>query len=1043
MSVRGQPRVFSIPSGAPFLPVLVESLLSGRLIEDFRFDGDPLALADTTIFVPTRRAARELRSLFVARLGGRSAILPAIRPLGDFDEEAGFFFEALPDALALAPPVAALDRLLMLAPQVQLWRKRLPAHVAAMFEEELVVPASVADSIWLARDLSALMDEIETEGADWTKLGDLVSGDLAGWWQVTLEFLSIVTSHWPQALTEMDRSNPAAHRNALIEAEAARLTRNPPTGPVIAAGSTGSIPATSRLLSAIAHLPRGAVVLPGLDMLLDDKAWSMIGDTDSSPSICGHPQFGLKKLLGVIGAERGNVEELVAAAPVLAARAALVSEALRPAETTDQWAVNRDRVRNAIEEGALAGVTLAEAANERDEALAIAIALRRAIGENGRTAALVTGDRALARRVCAELLRFGIKADDSGGTPLADTPPAVLLRLILQAVFTPGDPVAILALLKHPLLTLGLERTAVRASAEAIELVGLRGGVGRPDIGLLSTEFESRLAALADERRRTPFWLKRFGPAKVEAARTVVTRLQTALAPLVGLRGASSVALNAAVRAAVEALEAAGRGASGELAELYRGDAGEKLADFLRSLLGAETPLMFDPAEFPAVMTALVATETVKPSVQSDSRVFIWGALEARLQTVDMLVLGGLNEGSWPRRAEADRFMSRIMKSGMSLEPPERRIGLAAHDFAMAMGAENILLTRSARAGDAPSVPSRWLQRLITCAGEEAAKEMRARGDELVTWARAMDESENIPFARRPEPKPPIDARPRHFSVTEIESLRRDPYAIYAKKILKLAPLDPPVRDPGVAERGTLFHDILHRFTTEDVDLQSQNAIERLIRIGKQCFDEAALPGDVHALWWPRFKAMAPELVDWERTCRIDVASRNAEAQAQALPVGTTGVTLSARADRIDTRPAGRADILDYKTGSTPSKGQAHTLVSPQLALEGALLRRGAFTDIGAQEPAELAYVRLKANGKVAEESILEYNRQLRSPVEISEDAWRRLDMLLQHYNDPASGYLSRALPFREGDTDGDYDHLARVLEWSAGADTAESEGGE
>ncbi|TJV85305.1 MAG: double-strand break repair protein AddB, partial [Mesorhizobium sp.] len=265
----GSRRVFSIPPGAPFLPTLAEALLSGRLVSGFRFDGDPLALADATIYVPTRRAARALRGVFVDRLGGRSAILPVIRPLGEFDEDEAAFEADASAAIDLAPPIAAIERLLLLAPLVRAWKRRLPAHVAALFDEEIVVPASAADAIWLARDLARLMDEIETEGTDWTRLADLVTGNLAGWWQVTLDFLGIVTENWPNLLEERNRSNPAAHRNALIRLEAARLKRNPPAGPVIAAGSTGSIPATAELLAVIAGLPSGAVVLPGLDLMLD------------------------------------------------------------------------------------------------------------------------------------------------------------------------------------------------------------------------------------------------------------------------------------------------------------------------------------------------------------------------------------------------------------------------------------------------------------------------------------------------------------------------------------------------------------------------------------------------------------------------------------------------------------------------------------------------------------------------------------------------------------------------------------------------------
>ncbi|TPL93664.1 double-strand break repair protein AddB [Mesorhizobium sp. B2-3-12] len=1041
----GSSRVFSIPSGAPFLPTLAEALLAGRLVPGFRFDGDPLALADVTIYVPTRRAARALRGVFVdslkARGGGGSAILPVIRPLGEFDEDEALF-EADPSAaIDLAPPISATERLLLLTPLVRAWKRRLPAHVAALFAEEIVVPASTADAIWLARDLAGLMDEIETEGTDWAKLAGLVSGNLAGWWQVTLEFLGIVTDAWPEFLEESDRSNPAAHRNALIRAEAARLRRNPPAGPVIAAGSTGSIPATAELLATIASLSGGAIVLPGLDQMLDEASFQALVAPGAPPAVLGHPQYGLAKLIGKIGVLRGDVEEIGAAEPKLALRAALVGEALRPAETTELWAETRNGFSAPAIEGAFAEVALLEAASERDEAVAIAVALKQAVEEPGQRAALVTGDRALARRVSVELKRFGVVADDSGGTPLSNTPAASLLRLALEAVFRPGDPVGLLSLLKHPLLGLGLERADVRHAAELVELVALRGGTGRPDIASLPDLFESRLTGLGGDSR-PPFWFARLSVRSIESARNLLERLKQALAPLSAFRGQAEVGLAALVEASVVALENLGRAADGGLGELYAGDAGEKLAELLRGLVAAAAPLSFATIEWPDVMDALIAPETVKPAQGTDRNIAIWGALEARLQHVDTLVIGGLNEGVWPRKPESDRFMSRLMKTGIDLEPPERRIGLAAHDFQMAMGARHVVLARSARAGDAPAVPSRWLQRLTTFIGNEHAAALRRRGDELLAWARALDTGPKRDFAPRPQPKPPLSVRPTHFSVTEIETLRRDPYAIYARRILGLLPLDPLIRDPGAAERGTLFHAILHLFSSEVADPRAPDALAGLIAAGRACFAEAALPADVEAVWWPRFEKLAANIIEWERTRADAVVQRHAEERAGKTVVGQSGVTLSGYADRVDLLAGGMADILDYKTGSSPSKAQAHTLLAPQLALEGALLRRGAFKDLGAREPSQLAFIRLKPNGEVFEESILEHNRQPRTATDLAEEAWARLEKLLIHYADPATGYLSRALPFREGETDGAYDHLARVLEWSAGGDAGD-EGGE
>ncbi|EKF18986.1 DNA helicase/exodeoxyribonuclease V subunit B [Nitratireductor pacificus pht-3B] len=1025
----------------PFLPALAEALLDGRLVPGFHRTGDPLALADATIYLPTRRAARALRGVFVEQLAGHAAILPSIRPLGEFDEEAALFDMDGAAAVDHAPPIAALDRILLLAPLVQAWKARLPAHVAALFEEGVVVPSSASDSIWLARDLAGLMDEIETEEADWTKLASLAPDALAHWWQVTLEFLRIVTAHWPQLLQELDRSNPAAHRNAMLAAEAARLKAGGLAGPVIAAGSTGSIPATARLLATIAGLDRGAVVLPGLDRQIDARAWEAIGAAEH-PSAFGHPQTGLKKLLAAIGVTRDDVVELGRPEPMLAARRALVGEALRPAETTDAWMENRALAAGAAEHGALADVTLVETANEREEALSIAVALRLAIAEPDATAALVTPDRGLARRVAVELARFGIEADDSGGTPLADTASATLARLLLETVFRPGEPVGLVALLKHPLLRLGMRRATVRRAAETIELVALRGGTGRPDIRTLSALFETRWEALGETRRK-PFWFARVNDAALTEARAVLAALEHSISRLSDMRGTRSASLPEMARLTVESLEALGRAEDGSLAPLYDGERGQAMAAFLRGLVGSQTGLPFDAAEWPSVFAALIATEVVKPPMGADRRVAIWGALEARLQSVDTVVLGGMNEGTWPNIPSSDRFMSRLMKAELSLEPPERRIGQAAHDFMMAMGAPKVVLTRAARAGDAPAVASRWLQRLMAFAGEDEAGAMRARGRELIGWARLLDDKPDEDFAPRPEPAPPVEARPVRFSITEVETLRRDPYAVYARRVLELSALDPLIRDPGAAERGNLFHDILQDFIREEGDPAGPDALDRLIAAGRRRFEEIALPADVAAVWWPRFERTAASVVDWERSRAEGIAARHAEIAAEATEVAGLGLTLSGRADRIDIRDDGGAEVLDYKTGASPSRRQAHTLLSPQLALEAALLQRGAFSVIGPAEPAELAYVRLRANGEVLQESILKMKDSDKTAPGMAEEAWGRLASLLAHYHRAETGYKSRVLPFREGDVDGDYDHLARVLEWSAGGDAGDGGDGE
>ncbi|MFB2603319.1 double-strand break repair protein AddB, partial [Rhizobium phaseoli] len=479
MTERHQPRVLTIPAGLPFLKTLATTLCDGRLTPLFRHDvDDPLSLAGVTIYLPTRRAVRVLRSEFVDLLGGRSAILPVIRPLGETDDDSGYFDEALPATIDLAQPLSNTARLLELARLILAWRNKLPEIVRHIHSDSpLVAPASPADAIWLARNLAELIDSIETEDLDWSELSKLDTGDYAAWWQLTAEFLQIASAFWPARLTELGKSSPARHRNAILRAEAARLSATKPGGPIIIAGSTGSVPATADLISAVANLREGVIVLPGLDLAMPEGHWQMVAPEPvpgqhTNPASRSHPQYGLSSLLNRLRLTRADVSTLDRPEADLDRRAEILSRALAPAEATSDWGIWKSELPGRALTSAFNDVSLIEAANEREEATAIAVALRLALerpGQDGESrAALITPDRNLARRVMAELSRFGILADDSAGTPLSATPQGSLLQLLLEASLRPGDPVAIVSLLKHPLARFGLERNALTFATEAL-----------------------------------------------------------------------------------------------------------------------------------------------------------------------------------------------------------------------------------------------------------------------------------------------------------------------------------------------------------------------------------------------------------------------------------------------------------------------------------------------------------------------------------------------------------------------------------------------
>lgn len=1048
------PRLFTIAPGIPFLRRLADALCDGELIKGFaRRPDDPLALAGATIYVPTRRAARALRSEFVDAARGKSAILPTIRTLGESEDDTGFLEEDDPALLDLSPPVDTTERLLELAQLIMAWKRNLPKAVSEFHgDNRLIAPANPADAVWLARGLAELLEAMETEGRPWSALGDIVGEDHAAWWQLTLEFLKIASGFWPERLEELGRTDPSAHRNAVLLREAERLSQSPPDGPVIVAGSTGSIPATAELMKVVASLPSGAVVLPGLDTGLEAEAWTLVEgfapDGRLEPATCAHPQYGLALLLRRLRATREDVLPLGAPPPVIEARNTIVSRALMPAEATARWA----SFEPPDAQSAFADVELIEASNEREEALAVAAAIRLAadrpeVSGGGKDEgpppqiALVTPDRNLARRVASELQRFGVDADDSGGTPLALSPQGTLLQLLLQCVFATERSVALAGLLKHPLGRFGMQPAEARHAARHLERVALRGGTGEADPGLLLELFERRLSERLAKKRHAPDWQRRLSAEDIAAARHLAQAADEALRPLVPVKE-RTIADWAGQTAGV--LEHIAADQNGDLTGLWGDEAGEKLASLLSSAIEDRSGFACGGPEWAQAAPALIAGELVKPRAGGHPHIFIWGALEARLQHVDTLILAGLNEGTWPGGIAGDPFLSRAMKASIGLEPPERRIGLAAHDFQMGLGVQHVVLSRSARAANAPTVASRWLQRLSAVLGQEETGRLRARGERYVRWAAMLDEGDDRPLATRPAPRPPRDLQPKRYSFSEVGILRRDPYAIYARRVLRLDPAEPLLREPGPAERGTLYHRILERFIAETDDPGTPDALDILGAVADREFDAENLPDHLALIWRAHFDKVAAAFVDWEQGRSAGVTARFTECRAQ-MDIAACDITLSGIADRIDIGADGRAEIFDYKTGSSPSRKVAWTLLDPQLPLEAAALRAGAFNGLGPVEPASLAYVRLKPDPVLKVEAIegtVQASDKTKSPSDLAEESIERLSDLVAALADGRLGFASQIIP-RPGAIYGrDYDHLARLREWSS-ADAGDDGGGD
>lgn len=1049
-----RPRLFAIPPGVPFLHRLAQSLCDGALIEGFEYRSDsPLALSAATIYVPTRRAARALRSEFVDLLRQKSAVLPTIRTLGENEEDSGFFDEDRPVLLDLPPPIGTVEQLLELAQLISLWKRNLPRSISEFHgENRLIAPASPADAVWLARSLAELLEAMETEERPWSELDGLASADFAQWWQLTMEFLKIAGEFWPARLNELGCSSLASHRNAVLRSEVSRLKSAPPDGPVIIAGSTGSIPATAEFMETVAQLEQGAVVLPGLDRQLPDPVWDLIGghsDADQfDPASCAHPQYGFHALLRKFGVTRADVSMLALPDPEMEKRNHLISKALMPAEATAQWAEPDAAAKNS--EGAFATVELIEAVGEREEALAIAVAIRLAAEPTGdepagqRQIALVTPDRTLARRVACELQRFGIAADDSGGTPLSLTPQGTLLQLLLQAVFGGQRGVALVAFMKHPLVRFGFDAVTMRRAARTIERVALRGGTGAVRIGALLQLFEQRLADRLSSERHQPQWQHRLSTSDIDLARELASRIDTAFAPLLEPGTKPDTETRHWAELTARLLEAAALDDLGSLSALWDNEAGETLAALLGAVMENRSGFSCNQAEWADMVPALISGDMVKPRAGGHPNISIWGTLEARLQRVDTMILAGLNEGTWPATTASDPFLSRVMKAMIGLDPPERRIGLAAHDFQMGLGARHVILSRSARSGNAPTVASRWLQRLMAVIGGGETERLRDRGNRYIEWASALDTVEDRPMANRPAPTPPSDLQPKRYSFSEVKTLRRDPYAIYAKRVLRLDPPEPLIADPGPAERGTLYHRILECFSREVRDVGGDGSRRALAAIADRELAAANVPDHIALIWRFQFAGLVDAVIDWERGRDADIAARHIERHAR-LPLASAGIVVTGIADRIDIRHDGMAEIIDYKTGTSPSRRVAWTLLDPQLPLEAAALRAGAFEEIGPVEPSSLAYVRLRPGAALKVDRIegrMKDGDGDKTAADLAQEAVSRLADLVTELAAGRLGFASQLIPDPLAVFGREYDHLARVREWSS-ADSGQAEGGE
>ncbi|MEP3347127.1 MAG: double-strand break repair protein AddB [Litoreibacter sp.] len=958
------PRAFALPMGVDFPASLVDGLR--RRMKDRA----PHEMAHVQLFVNTARMQRRIRSLF-AHSG--ASFLPQLKLVTDLGRDD--IGAEVPDA------VNPLVRRLELA---QLVRRLIET------EKDFAAKSHTFD---LADSLAGLMEEMQGEGIHPEALADLDVERHSAHWERSQKFLQLVTKYFGSDAP----LNAEARQRVVVNRLIARWEQTPPSHPIIIAGSTGSRGTTRLLMEAVAKLPQGAVILPGFDTDMPARVWAQLDDELVSED---HPQYRFHALMRAMEITKDDVPLWTKTPAASPPRNALVSLAMRPAPVTDEWLVEGPKLDDLA--GATGAVTLLEAPTPRQEALAIALRLRKA-AEDGKSAALISPDRMLTRQVTAALQRWGIEPDDSAGIPLSQTPSGRILRHTAEVMGRKLASDKLLALLKHPLVAASMRGGHLKHTRD-MELGLLRGG---PPFPTRDDVLAWAAARKSDEDVQAwANWLWDIFDAFANSEAGELADLTE-----------HHIALTERLCAGPNA------DGAGALWDKATGEEATRAITEMRDAAHAGGDMSC--ADYGDFLHFVLNRHEVRDPNAPHTGIMIWGTLEARVQGADMVILAGLNDGIWPELPKPDPWLNRQMRRDAGLLLPDRRIGLSAHDFQQAIAAPEVWLTRARRNADSETVPSRWINRLTNLlnglkdGGTQALDAMRERGAEWIELAEALDRPRaDTPPAMRPSPIPPIEARPKSLPVTQVETLIRDPYAVYARYVLRLRPLDDLHASADAPLRGLALHDVFDQFIKDTASHLPDNAVEILLTMAAEVFEQKVPWPATRAMWKASLARVAPWFVTTEHN-RRQFARPKFQEEKGAVALDGLNFTLEGRADRIDEAPDGALILYDYKTGTLPTKPQREHF-NKQLPLLAAIADRDGFKGLIRRKVLQADYIGLGSDPKQ------EGDRFEHGDLD---KIWDELTALIAAYMEPDKGFSSRRAVF-ETRWEQSYDHLARFGEW-------------
>lgn len=970
----GKPKIYNVSSGESFVDVLARRYLE-------KFAANPTDLVNVLFLLPNRRACQSLADAFVRQHKLKPTMLPQIKPI----------FETEEDEVILTQDASILHNLL---PAVDPIRKAMQFTRLIMKKSELGLDKiSLAQAYVLAKNLMQLMDMSYNQELDLTKLKDLAGEEYAIHWKQTLLLLQIITENWPKILAQNGKIDEVIRRHVLLRTQMQIWQKHSSQQNIVIAGTTAAFPIIKELVQTVLNLPNGEVYLYGLDRYLDDSSWNKIDEN--------HPQFELKELLDFLKIPRDLIENICSNS--ITKREQIVAEIMRPAETSAAW---RNLSQKGFMQTDFADIKMVNCDDLRQEAEAIALIMRHTLETPEKTAALVTMDRNLSRRVVSELQKWNINADDSAGRPLSLTPIGIYLRMIWNCVET-NSQTAYNALMKHPFTACSHSREEFSKLACDLELSWRKAAAPTPAATELWHQFKEKLQPLIDLYMQPVVDFAQIFKTHIAIAESLAdTDIKT---------GAQVI---------------------------WREDAGAAAAKWVSDFTDKSSLLgTIKTNDYGALLTTLLAEQSVRKRYGTHPRIKILGPIEARLTQYDVTIIGEANEGIWPNQQSADMWMSRAMKKNFGLPLPERQIGVMAADFAHLMNAPHVYLTRAKKVEGNPMNKSRWWLRFETILEAIFGTQKNAfafiYNQPYSYWAKSLDRRDEYCPIKAPEPRPKIERRPREMSATNIEKWMRDPYFIYAKYILSLHKLDDLDTPKQPYDFGNIVHKVLEKFnqkynTAEYPEPEKARMI--LESLGTEEFIANNVAEEISVFWQARFTEIINWIINREQTYRPQIANiQNEVTGAITLHGVKDSFKITAKADRIDILQNGMLNIIDYKTGKDKSVKSMVAGKAPQLPIEGIIAQSGGFANVASAPINSLQYWAFKNTFNATDA------KQSENAMSIIKSAVQRLINAYDNENQP---YLVKPRPSSAQDYS-DYDHLARLKEWGTHFDKEDDFGGE